>query len=156
MLRLSKLTDYGTAVMTVLARRPGTVCNASEISQMTHVSLPTVSKILKALARQELVESTRGAHGGYRLARTPAEISMAEIITALEGPIALTECATASSQCTIESRCGVRSNWQKINIAVRDALQGISLAEMTYPLPPPVTRNGHGVVELRPAPSPRP
>lgn len=153
MLRLSKLTDYGTSVMTVLALNPEAVCNAVEIAEMTHVSAPTVSKILKSLAREKLVLSSRGAHGGYRLARTPEKISMAEIITALEGPIALTECAHSSSHCGIESRCGVRSNWQKINGAVRDALHGISLAEMASPLPPATSRRPVNVVKLHPVPS---
>jgi len=135
MLRLSKLADYGTSVMTVLAEQPQTVRNAAELAQLTHVSTPMVSKILKMLARDKLVVSTRGAQGGYRLARAPHEISMAEVIAALEGPIALTECAEAHGHCTIEPRCAVRTNWQRINLAVAEALSNITLEEMTTPLP---------------------
>lgn len=135
MLRLSKLADYGTSVMTVLAGDPGAVRNAAELAQLTHVSMPTVSKILKALARDKLVVSMRGAQGGYRLARAPREITMAEVIAALEGPIALTECAEAQGHCTIEPRCAVRTNWQRINLAIAEALRNITLEEMTTPLP---------------------
>ncbi len=135
MLRLSKFADYGTSVMTVLAGSPDTLRNAAELAQLTHVSVPMVSKILKALARDKLVVSIRGAQGGYRLARTPDEITMAEVITALEGPIALTECADAGGHCSIEPRCAVRTNWQRINVAIAEALKNITLAEMTTPLP---------------------
>jgi len=86
MLKLSKLTDYGTLLMTTLAAAPEAVRNAQELAAETHVSPPTVAKLLKRLVRARLVESTRGAHGGYRLARSPQEITVAEVVRALEGP----------------------------------------------------------------------
>lgn len=150
MLRLSKFADYGTSVMTVLAGSPETVRNAAELAQATHVTVPMVSKILKALARDRLVVSIRGAQGGYRLARAPEAITMAEVIAALEGPIALTECAEAQGHCSIEPRCAVRTNWQRINVAIAEALKNITLAEMTMPLPvQPLQRMDPGAV--RPA-----
>lgn len=141
MLRMSKLTDYGTVVMTFLAREPDRVYAASEIAGRVQVTAPTVSKILKILAREGLVVSHRGVKGGYSLARPAAEISMVEIIDALEGPVGLTECGSSPGLCGQESSCSVRANWQRINVAVRQALAGVTLAEMaqpTYVVSPPV------------------
>lgn len=134
MLRLSKLTDYGTVVMTALARSPDKQRNAAELAEGTRIAVPTVRKLLKRLTHQGLVESTRGAHGGYRLARAPEDISMADVIAALEGPIGLTECAVHDGRCGIESECSLRGNWQIINRAIREALAGVSLAEMAGPM----------------------
>jgi FeS assembly SUF system regulator len=133
-LKLSKLTDYGTVVMTVLARDPERLRNAADLAAEAHVAAPTVSKILKRLARAGLVASIRGAHGGYRLARTPDRITMANIISAIDGPVGLTDCAMHNGRCGIESRCHVRGNWLRINQAVTRALQGVTLAEMIEPL----------------------
>lgn len=134
MLRLSKMTDYGTVVMTILAREPDSLRSAAEIAEQAHIAAPTASKLLKALAHGELVESVRGAHGGYRLARPAADIDMAQIITVLEGPIAMTECAVHDGLCGIESNCDVRGNWQLINRAILSALENVSLADMVRPL----------------------
>lgn len=133
MLRLSKLTDYGMVVMTALADDPRSLRNAAEIAGRTRVAPPTVRKLLKRLTREALVESTRGAHGGYRLARPPREISVAAVITALEGPIGLTECAAHAGVCSIETDCRLRGHWRLINAAVREALTGITLADMARP-----------------------
>ena len=130
MLRMSKLTDYGTVVMTYLARNPNGIHTANEIADEVAVALPTTSKLLKLLARAGLVTSTRGTHGGYFLARPASEISIAEVIAALEGPIGLTECASVPGVCEQESGCSVRGNWQRINKVVVGALQHVSLAEM--------------------------
>lgn len=134
MLRLSKMTDYGTVVMTSLARRPDALRNAADIAEETRIGIPTVSKILKSLATHGLVDSVRGAHGGYRLARQPQDIPMSEVITALEGPIAMTECAVHDGKCGIESACDVRGNWQLLNQAILSALNSVSLADMVRPL----------------------
>jgi FeS assembly SUF system regulator len=133
MLRLSKLTDYGTVVMTYLARSADRLHAASEIAADIHVAAPTVSKILKRLARQGLVISHRGVKGGYSLARPAREISVVEIIDALEGPVGLTECGTSAGLCSQESSCSIRANWQHINGAVRQALAGVTLDEMAAP-----------------------
>ena len=130
MFRVSKLTDYGTVMMTYLAREPNRVCNARDITLHTHVALPTVSKLLKLLTRHNLLISHRGAKGGYSLARSPEEISIAEIIDALEGDLALTECSHMEGECAIEDWCAIRGNWQLINRAVHNALRDISLADM--------------------------
>ncbi len=134
MFKLGKLTDYGTVVMTALAARPDALRNAHELAAETHVAAPTVSKLLKQLAKYGLVESIRGAHGGYRLARRPEQITVADVVSALEGPIALTQCAVHDGGCSIESHCGVRGNWRLINTAIRQALESVTLAEMAEPL----------------------
>ncbi|HSF47143.1 MAG TPA: SUF system Fe-S cluster assembly regulator [Burkholderiales bacterium] len=138
MLRMSKLADYGTVVMTYIALAPEKVHSAHDIASRVHVGLPTVSKILKILARQELLVSVRGAKGGYTLARPARKISIAEIIDAMEGPVGLTECSSAPGLCVQESSCSIRANWQKINRAVRRALETMSLAEMARPIAHPV------------------
>lgn len=134
MFKLGKLTDYGTVVMTALAVQPEALRNAHELAEETHVAAPTVAKLLKQLAKGGLVESIRGAHGGYRLARPPAQITVADVVSALEGPIALTQCAVHEGGCSIESHCGVRGNWRLINTAIRQALESVSLAQMAEPV----------------------
>jgi FeS assembly SUF system regulator len=133
MLRVSKLTDYGTVVMTYLAQDAARVRNAAQIAAGTGVAPPTVAKVLKALAREQLVVSHRGAKGGYVLARAPEQISMAQIIAAMEGPIALTECSNMVGACVHEPVCSIRINWQRINGAVRAALEVVTLAELAEP-----------------------
>jgi FeS assembly SUF system regulator len=131
MLRISKLTDYGTVVLAALARQPGVRMSAAELAGLTGVSLPTVSKLLKSLAKAKIVAATRGAHGGYQLARSADEISAADIIDALEGPVSITECSSDDSQCNYEDVCNTGTAWQKINAAIRSALSDVSLSELS-------------------------
>jgi FeS assembly SUF system regulator len=138
MLRMSKLADYGTVVMTYISQHTDKVHSAHDIADHVRVALPTVSKILKILARQELLVSERGAKGGYRLARPAKQISIAEIIDAMEGPVALTECSSMPGLCEQESSCSIRGNWQRINQAVRGALEQVSLAEMAQQVKHPI------------------
>lgn len=133
MLRIAKMTDYGTLVMTSLARAPESLHSAADLAQATHVAEPTVSKLLKLLARHGLVTSARGVRGGYRLALAPENISMTDIIAALEGPLALTECGQSESSCSMEQHCDVRSHWLLINRAIRGALDQVTLAQLTTP-----------------------
>lgn len=130
MLKISKLTDYGTVVMAYLARNPEIVHSATEVSAKTNIALPTVSKILKMLAGDQLVTSVRGAKGGYRVSREPAEISIADIIRAMEGPVSLTDCAGENGGCEQEPFCSIASNWKRINQTVLDALDGLNLKDM--------------------------
>jgi FeS assembly SUF system regulator len=130
MIRITKQTDYGIVLLTHLAAHPERQFAAPELAAEARLPLPMASKILKLLARDGLLASHRGVKGGYSLARGAEEISMAEIIVALEGPIAITECVSVESDCTHEALCPVRSNWRRINEAVRGALEGITLAEM--------------------------
>ena len=135
MLRVTKLTDYATLVLTVLAARPGEVLSAAGLAEQAGLEAPTVAKVLKPLAQAGLVEGFRGANGGYRLARDASAISLVEIVEAMEGPLAITECSQGESQCGIARQCGVRSNWRLINDVVADALRGVTLAQMLHPLP---------------------
>jgi FeS assembly SUF system regulator len=131
MFRLNRMTDYAVVVMTQMAQAPEIVHTAPQIARETGVPLPTVSKLLNALARDGLIASQRGASGGYALTRTADDINIAEIIQALEGPIALTACVDQSAEhCDVESLCPMRGNWNKVNEAIRTALGGVTLADM--------------------------
>ncbi len=103
---------------------------AKELSEVTNVPLPTVTRILKMLSNGELLNSQRGPQGGYSLTRNAKDISVAEVIEAMEGPISLAECASDDCGCSYEANCAVGKPWQKINKAIREVLQSISLAEM--------------------------
>jgi FeS assembly SUF system regulator len=140
MIRLTKMTDYSLVIMTYCAthqERP--IHTTKELATGTHLPLPTVGKILKQLAREGLMHSHRGVKGGYALARKPEQISIAEVITALDGPIAITDCSTETTdRCEIECMCPVSGNWQLINEAVRSALGNLTLADLARPLPKPL------------------
>ena len=138
MLRISKLTDYGTVVLGHLAKSPAGLVSAADIAAATGIGVATVSKLLKSLHKAGLVTSLRGSQGGYRLARNAAKISAADVIDALEGPVSITECSGSDSHCELESVCGVGGAWQRINVAIRRALDDISLADLgraNAPLP---------------------
>lgn len=130
MLRMSKMTDYGTVVLANLAKDRDELISAADVATSTGIAPPTVSKLLKALSRAGLVVATRGARGGYQLARAPRDISAAEVIDALEGPVSITECSASDSQCDYESSCNVGSAWQRINVAIRHALQEVTLEDL--------------------------
>jgi FeS assembly SUF system regulator len=137
MLRVTKLADYGIIMLTYFVTHPGTTHNARDIAAFVRLPLPMASKILKLLTKSGLLISQRGTKGGYELARSPQRISVAEIIRALEGPIAVTECTDiVRGDCGLETQCPVRTNWHKINEAIYAALEKITLAEMTQPLEP--------------------
>jgi FeS assembly SUF system regulator len=133
MLRMSKLADYGTVFMSVMAREPDAVHSASSIATATGVATPTVSKVLKVLARGGVVQSQRGINGGYLLPRSPERITLAEVIAAVDGPIGVTECTTLPGLCVHEAACAVRANWQKVNRLIYEALQQVTLADMAGP-----------------------
>lgn len=135
MIRIGKMTDYGIVLLSYFAKdseRP--VLNARDLAVESCIPLPTVSKILKVLSRGELLVSQRGANGGYRLAKPPHEISVSEIIAKFEGPIAMTECNAHDGLCELEPMCPVTANWRKINHVVRNALDGLTLADMAQPI----------------------
>lgn len=138
MLRISRLTDYGTVVLAHLASGETAQVSAADVASATGLALPTVSKLLKELAKAEIVISTRGPHGGYRLAREARQISAADVIDALEGPVSITECSASDSHCNLEAVCHVGGAWQRINVAIRRALAEVSLADLlktNSPLP---------------------
>lgn len=134
MLRISKLTDYGTVILVHLASyERDRLCPAKDVAAATHLALPTVQKVLKTLAQSGLVVSARGADGGYRLARSPDQITAAEVLDALEGPVAITECSEDDSHCELEGDCLVGGAWQRISQAIRGAMDEIRLSDLRSP-----------------------
>lgn len=133
MLRVSKLADYGTVVMVYLAKHSNRLCNAKDIALATHLSVPTVSKILKLLSRAELLQSQRGTKGGYQLLLAAVDISVLDIIHAMEGRAGLTECTDATGQCALQAYCHVQGNWHVINRAIEKALASVSLDTLAKP-----------------------
>ena len=135
MIRMTRLTDYGIMLLTLFARdSTHGMKSARDLSQEAKLPLPTVSKILKLLARHGLLKAHRGVRGGFTLSRKPDAITMAEVIGALEGPIGVTDRCAPPSDCGIEKSCIVKSNWLRINKVVLEALARITLAEMTHPI----------------------
>lgn len=135
MLRVTKLTDYATVVLTVLAAQPGQVLSATELAEAAGLEATTVAKLLKPLAQAGLVVGLRGVNGGYRLARDAGAISLIEVVQAMEGPLAITECSQDHNNCGIAHQCGVRSQWRLINDVLADALRSVTLAQMLQPTP---------------------
>jgi FeS assembly SUF system regulator len=139
MIRLSKITDYGILILAHMAsaraREQGNASEslhtARELAEQVNLPLPVVSKILKSLAREGTLESQRGAKGGYSLRTDPGQITVAQMIEVLEGPVAMTECAVAAGICLHEGSCSVRDPWQLINRVIKDALGEITLADLT-------------------------
>ena len=134
MLRISKIIDYGTLVLTHMSHDPDKVFSASELATLLGLGQPIVSKVLKLLCQDELLVSHRGPRGGYALARSAEKISVAQIIDALdEQPFGLTECVTHPGSCSVEQECHMRVNWQRINDIVRRTLEDVSVADMVRP-----------------------
>jgi FeS assembly SUF system regulator len=132
MLRMSRITDYGIVLLTHLAAEPSARRYAArELAEATHLPAPVVSKILKVLTREGFLVSHRGIKGGYTLARSPADVAVVQVIDALEGPIALTECGVGA--CEREASCRVRAPWQRINRVVRKSLEDVRLADLVTP-----------------------
>jgi FeS assembly SUF system regulator len=146
MIRLGKLTDYGLVLMTYMARdHDRSLHTARDLALQSRLALPTVSKLLKELVQGGLLVSHRGIKGGYSLARTPREISVVEIITVLEGPVALTECSTdISGLCDLEPCCPIKNNQRIISQAVRGALGSVMLADLIQPLQLTMIRGTRG------------
>ena len=136
MLKMTKQTDYGIMLMAHLAGLPAEeLLSARQAADWSGLPLPMVSKILKALAKGQLVESHRGVGGGYRLALPAEETSVASVIRALEGPISMVECGSQPGQCHHEHSCPARVNWTRINCEIERALDRIPVSEMIGPLP---------------------
>ena len=131
-MKINKLTDYSIVILAnLVAKDENAMHTAKELSEFSGIPLPTVTRILKILSNKRILDSQRGAQGGYELTKNSADISVAEVIEAMEGPIALTECASDDCGCALEPNCAVGKPWQKINKAVNDVLQNISLSDMS-------------------------
>lgn len=133
MLRIGKLTDYGVLLLTDMAAAPLALHSATELAERHGLGGATVAKVLKLLSKADWLETVRGSGGGYRLCCAADDIRVSDIIAALEGPIALTECSVHDGNCSIESDCGVKTHWQVINGAVHSALNNVTLADLLRP-----------------------
>ena len=140
MLRVTRLADYGIVMLTFFANHSENTYSARDIANAVKLPLPVASKVLKLLSKAGLLISQRGTKGGYGLARRPEEITVASIIHALEGPIAVTACTDKNRDCGLETGCPVRTNWHMINQAIHSALDKITLAQMKQPLHPSLVR----------------
>lgn len=136
MFKINRLTDYSTVVMSYLAMDPTKIHNANEINHHTHIAKPTVSKILKMLAKAGLLISHRGVNGGYQLAKSPQEISIGEIVLAIEGELGLTECSMHHSQCYLQASCHISGNWRLISHIIYQTLHHLTLADLAKPMLP--------------------
>ena len=132
MLKISKLSDYATALLARMAQL-GAPISAPALAADTRISASTVAKLLKQLAKSELVSATRGVSGGYQLSRAPKLINIAQVLTALEGPLALTECSAHGGNCIRTGFCGTKGHWRKINQALITALETVTLADLALP-----------------------
>lgn len=136
MLRLGRLTDYAVTLLSHMETTgKAAVWSAPGLAEKSGIPAPTAAKVLKLLAKGRLITAQRGPAGGYKLARPSAEITIAEIIEVMDGPIALTNCAAKGKRktCKIQRLCPLSLGWNKVNVAVRDALKNVSLAEMFSP-----------------------
>lgn len=137
MIRLTKQADYGILLMTQFARAGnGIAFSASDLATRSGLSLPMVNKTLKLLSKAKLLASTRGVKGGYQMTRSPEAITLEEVIAAVDGPIALTECHErgGTHDCGLSANCPTRVNWGIINEALRDSLSGVTLLQMVHPM----------------------
>lgn len=122
--------------MSHMAAHRESIVTARELSERSQLPLPTVSKVLKLLSKADLIESHRGVNGGYQLARAPDKICVTDMIDALEGPIAMTDCSMVDANvCQLDQHCPVKSPWQKINLVVRSALSDLTLNDMSQSIP---------------------
>lgn len=136
MLRISKLADYGTVVMVYLAHHQDRLCNARDIAEHTHLTVPTVSKLLKQLTAAGLLLSVRGVSGGYRLSKSPSQISVADILFVLDENRGIIECDKQPNDCTLSRVCRIQSNWRLISRAIESALTSVTLEELAMPMFP--------------------
>lgn len=131
-MRLSSMADYAVVVMSAASRHCGAArVNAAQLAEETGLPAPTVQKLVSKLTSAGLLRSSRGIGGGLKLARPAAAITLADIVEAVEGPIALTSCIEhGSHQCTLEDACMVRPHWPLVNEALRGALAGVPLTQL--------------------------
>lgn len=130
MLQISKLADYATLIMSRLAQNGDALCSASLLAKHLRLSIPVVSKILKLLCQAGLLSSVRGVDGGYRLAKPAQEISLASVVSAIEGKPAMTECCSQRSVCVLDASCSTKKNWKVINSLVHSTLEKVTIQDM--------------------------
>ncbi len=134
MIKIGKMTDYAMLILSEMAKTPEAVLSANSLAETLYLNLPTTSKILKMLSDAALVQSVRGADGGYKLAKSANTISIVDVITAMEGGVALTECCEVKGKCVINSMCTMRENWRRINRMMDNMLSKFTIVDMQQPL----------------------
>lgn len=132
MLRVGKLADYAVVILHFLGKQPKEQFTMDAIAQQTLLPKATVRKVLRALTRSDLVESRRGPRGGYQIARSPEQISVADAIAAVEGPPALTECCASPCECGLAPSCDLKGSWPSVNHIVIDVLRRVSVADLSH------------------------
>ena len=134
MFKLNRMTDYAIMVLGVLAHRRGEILATAQLAELTGLNQPTVAKVAKTLVAADLLETQRGVHGGYRLARRAAMVSVVQIVEAMEGPITVNDCVEgAQDPCIVGNCCFMSHNWNRVNLAVRNALNDVSLEDLVNP-----------------------
>jgi len=135
MISITKHSDYAIVMLAYLARNPDVLVSAKELSEGSKLPYPTVSKILKLLVKSDVLASIQGAHGGYRLKKSPTEISVASVIEAIEGPIAMTECATGDhGKCKTQDSCSIQPHWMTINGVIKKSLENLAISTLSQPV----------------------
>lgn len=136
MISITKHSDYAIVMLAHLARKPDTLVSAKELSEGSKLPYPTVSKLLKLLVKSDLLSSIQGSHGGYRLKRSPADISVASVIEAIEGPISMTECATGDhGKCKTQDSCSIQPHWMTINGVIKKSLESLAISSLSQVVP---------------------
>ncbi len=131
MIKVSKLADYAVVILAELAKQGDVIMSASALSDLTHIQSPTIAKVLKILAKNDVVISVRGAHGGYKLAMPASDLTIERIISAIDGPVQVTSCVDeADNDCSLISCCSVQGRWGEVNRAIRGVLSDITLEHM--------------------------
>ena len=134
MFKLNRMTDYAIVVLGALAHRQGEILATAQLAELTGLNQPTVAKVAKTLMAADLLETQRGVHGGYRLAQPAAATSLVQIVEAMEGPIAVNDCVDgAQAPCAVSNCCFMSRNWNRVNLAVRNALSDVSLEDLIDP-----------------------
>lgn len=133
MIKISKLADYAVVILAAMGQGDAVRMSATSLSATTNIPEPTVSKILKILSRHNIIVSARGVNGGYTLSRPITQITMRDVIAAIDGPIAITSCADGHlPDCSLAHTCGTRGRWDHVNSAITNALEQVSLADMIH------------------------
>ncbi|MEM7680010.1 MAG: SUF system Fe-S cluster assembly regulator [Pseudomonadota bacterium] len=130
MIKISKLADYAIIVLSVLHKSDGTVLAASSLAQLTHIPEPTVAKVTKKLSKAGVINSVKGANGGYTLSDKAQDISIYKVIKAIDGPLALVDCVTDDHECSFSNVCPTQGRWNKVNAVIQNALEDVKLSDM--------------------------
>ena len=134
MFKLNRMTDYAILVLGVLAHRRGKILTTAQLAELTGLNQPTVAKVAKTLVVANMLDTQRGVHGGYRLARQASIISLVQIVEAMEGPIAVNDCVDGAQEPSfVNNCCFVSQNWNRVNLAIRNALDDVSLEDLIDP-----------------------